>query len=214
MLLAALEVPVPASAPAPPPISTTPIPRAALQYQRTLISSARFVWGLNAPVAAMAAQVHQESGWRADARSAFASGLTQFTPDTADWISQRYSQELGENQPLNPSWALRALARYDKFLYDRQQTAATECDRWAFTLSGYNGGEGWVNRDKRLAATRGADPSRWWGHVEKYSPRAVWAFNENRDYPRRIILQRQPPYRAWGPGVDCEFTNGVAVSSS
>lgn len=179
------------------------IPRAALQYKRELIASTRVVWGLDAPVAVMAAQVHQESGWRADAQSRFAGGLTQFTPDTADWISQRYPRELGENQPFNPSWALRALARYDKFLYDRQADAFTECDRWAFTLAGYNGGEGWVNRDKRLTRSRGKDPTRWWGHVDRYSSRAAWAYQENRGYPRRILLQRQPPYLAWGPGVDC-----------
>lgn len=185
------------------PAHAQTIPVAARQYQRALIANARFVWGLNAPVAVMAAQVHQESGWRADAKSKFASGLTQFTRQTADWISEKYADELGDNEPLNPSWALRAMARYDKFLYDRQRTAVTDCDRWAFTLSAYNGGEGWVNRDRALAQRNGAMPNRWWGHVEKHSPRAAWAFKENRDYPRRILLQRQPPYRAWGAGVDC-----------
>lgn len=188
------------------PASAQTIPRAALQYRHVLVGNARFVWGMNAPIAVMASQVHQESGWRADARSAYASGLTQFTPATADWISAKFADELGDNQPLNPSWALRALARYDKFLYDRQRTAATDCDRWAFTLSAYNGGEGWVNRDRALAAQRGATPNRWWGHVEKHSPRGAAAFTENRNYPRRILLVRQPPYRAWGPGVNCEVS--------
>lgn len=179
------------------------IPRAALQYQRALIGNARLVWGLDAPIAVMAAQVHQESSWRANAQSKYASGLAQFTPGTADWISQRYP-DLGVNQPFEPAWALRALARYDKFLYDRQASAVNECDRWAFVLSSYNGGEGNVNRDKRLCGGMSCcDPSRWWGHVELYSPRADWAFRENRGYPRVILLQRQPPYRAWGPGVDC-----------
>lgn len=185
------------------PAAAQTVPPAARQYQRALISNARFVWGLEAPVAVMAAQVHQESGWRADARSRFANGLTQFTPSTADWISQKFPEDLGANQPMNPSWALRALARYDKYLYDRQRTAATECDRWAFTLAAYNGGEGWINRDREMAQKYGASPTRWWGHVEHFSPRARWAFDENRGYPRRILLQRQPPYRIWGPGVDC-----------
>lgn len=180
------------------------IPPAARQYQRALIGNARFVWGLEAPVAVFAAQVHQESGWRADARSKFASGLTQFTPATADWISQKFPEDLGANQPLNPAWALRALARYDKYLHDRQATAATPCDRWAFTLAAYNGGEGWISRDKRLAQQQGADPTQWWGAVEYFSPRARWAFEENRGYPRRILRVLQPRYRLWGPGVPCE----------
>ena len=197
-----------------PSVSYAQIPRAALQHQRTLIQNARFVFGLNAPIAILAAQVHQESGWRTDAQSKYAGGLAQFTPSTADWISQKFPYELGENQPFNPAWALRALARYDKFLYDRQPNAATECDRWAFTLSGYNGGEGWVNRDKRLAAMNRKDIKRWWGHVELYSPRAAWAIKENRDYPRRILLQRQPSYLVWGLGVTCEVINGMAISTS
>lgn len=179
------------------------IPRAAYTHQRTLIGSARLVWGLNAPIAVMAAQVHQESGWRPDAKSAYAGGLAQFTPATAEWISGRYA-DLGDNAPYDPGWALLALARYDKYLFDRQTTAATACDRWAFTLAAYNGGEGWITRDRRLAAMHGADPLRWWGHVERHSPRAAWAFKENRDYPRRILRERQPLYTAWGPGVGCE----------
>src|SRR3990167_4146722 len=76
------------------------------------------------------------------------------------------------------------------------------------------GGEGWVNRDKRLAAMNRKDIKRWWGHVELYSPRAAWAIKENRDYPRRILLQRQPSYLVWGLGVTCEVINGMAISTS
>lgn len=184
----------------------TRIPQAANQYRRPLISNARFVWGLDAPIAVMAGQLHQESGWRKDAKSAFASGLSQFTPSTADWISAKFPDELGANQPFNPDWALRALARYDKFLYDRQISTATDCDRWAFTLAGYNGGEGWIVRDRRIAISKGADPKRWWGHVEKYSGRAAWAFKENRGYPRNILLRWMPTYEraGWGRGVACD----------
>lgn len=183
------------------------IPRAALQYQRGLIANARVVWGLNAPIAVLAGQVHQESSWRPDAKSQFASGLAQFTPSTADWISRAFPDDLGANQPFNPEWALRALARYDKYLYDRQRIFATDCDRMAFALAGYNGGEGWVTRDKKLAQANGADPSKWWGHVEYFSARAEWAKRENRAYPRLILLQRQSMYRVWGIGVDCRFAS-------
>jgi membrane-bound lytic murein transglycosylase MltF len=99
------------------------------------------------------------------------------------------------------------MAKYDKYLYERQAAAATECDRWGFVLSSYNGGEGNLNRDKRMAQAKGADPKKWWGHVEYFSPRAAWAFNENRGYPRRIILVLQPRYvtAQWGRGVDCRI---------
>lgn len=179
-------------------------PRAAERFRRDLVGNVRLVWGLSGPVATMAAQVHQESAWRPDAKSAYAGGLAQFTPDTADWISQRYSSDLGANQPFNPAWALRALAVYDKHIYDTSLPAATECDRWAFVLAAYNGGPGWVTRDRKLASTAGADPSRWWGHVERFTRRAAWAMKENRDYPRKILLRWQPLYRTWGLTVTCE----------
>jgi soluble lytic murein transglycosylase-like protein len=179
------------------------IPRAALQYQRALIGNVHAVWGLNGPVAAMAAQVHQESGWNTDAKSAYAGGLAQFTPDTADWISKKYAKDLGTNQPYNPTWALRARAQYDKYLYDIMPFAATDCDRWAFTLSAYNGGAGWVTRDRTLATQNGADSRRWWKNVENYSKRSDAAKKENRGYPRRILLLIQPRYASWGPSVEC-----------
>lgn len=178
------------------------IPVAALAHRRVLIANARAVWGLTAPVAVVAAQIHQESGWRVDAKSKYASGLAQFTPDTAKWISGVYP-ELMSNQPLSPAWALQAVVRYDDFLWNRIQ-GTTPCDHWAFVLSAYNGGEGWVRRDQALAQTSGADASRWWGHVEHFSNRAGWAFHENREYPKRILLLLQPRYLTWGPGVDCQ----------
>jgi hypothetical protein len=182
-------------------VASGQVPRAALRYQRALIGNARVSWGLDAPVAVFAAQVHQESGWNPEARSAFASGLAQFTPATADWISDAYVA-LVERQPLNPSWALRALVIYDRHLWLRVDAAAP-CDRVAFALSAYNGGLGWVGRDARLAAAQGKSPLRWWGHVETASARAGWAFRENRDYVRRILLVLQARYRSWGPGVSC-----------
>lgn len=181
-------------------------PKAAEVYRRDLIRNARAVWGLGAPVAVFGAQVHQESAWNPTARSKYADGLAQFTPATAEWIAGVYG-ELAGADPFNPAWALRALVRYDRFLYERV-SGASECDRWAFTLAAYNGGLGWIDRDRRLAAEHGADPERWWGHVENYSPRAAWAFEENRGYPRRILLVLQPRYARWGPGVACP---GVAV---
>lgn len=176
-------------------------PRAAQMYRSELTRNARFVFGLDAPVALFGAQIEQESHWRPNAKSAYANGLAQFTPETAEWISGLY--KLGAAEPFNPSWALRALVRYDAHLL-AQNEASTLCDRWGFTLSAYNGGQGWVNRDRRLAASRGADPARWFGHVERHSPRGAAAFRENRDYPRRILLKRQPRYANWGGVIPCE----------
>lgn len=179
-----------------------PIPREALRYRADLVRNARLVWGLGAPVATFAGQIHQESRWRNDARSAYADGLAQFTPDTARWISGAYPGELADGDPFNPAWAVRALVRYDRHLWERSPTGAPACDRMAFALAGYNGGAGWIARDRAKARAAGADPDRWWGHVERYNAgRAAAFFRENRDYPRLILLKHEPRYAAAGFGA-------------
>ena len=95
------------------------IPHAAQQYRYELTRQARLVWGINAPIATMAAQVHQESAWNPNAVSHVgAQGLAQFMPATAAWMPQ-IDNTLHRVYPTNPSWALRALARYDHWLYSR-----------------------------------------------------------------------------------------------
>lgn len=180
------------------------IPRAALQYKRALIGNARLVWGLDAPVALIASQLHQESGFRADAKSAYAGGLAQFTSATASWLSEKYPDELGDNNPFEPSWALRAVNKFDRFLWERASYAADKCSRASFMLAGYNGGESWALRDRALAKSKGRDPNKWFGHVEYYSSRAAWAYKENRDYVRKILLRWQPLYLTWGSGIECK----------
>lgn len=174
----------------------------ARAYQRELIREARAVWGIDAPVPVMAGQIHQESLWRKDARSKYAAGIAQFTPDTEAWIKTAYPQALAVGNAYDPRWAIRALVTYDRHLYQRIR-AANDCERWAMALSAYNGGLGWLQRDQRLTAQRGADPLRWWGNVERYSRRAKWAIAENRGYPRAIIYQHQALYRGWGGAMVC-----------
>ena len=178
-------------------------PLEARKYRRTLTGASQTIWGLGAPIPAFAAQVHQESGWREDARSPVgAQGLAQFMPATGDWIDDAYP-DLGPHQPYNPTWALTALVRYDKHLWDRT-AGSTECDRMAFTLSGYNGGSKWVERDKTMATANGDDPLRYWGSVEKYNAGRNPAFwNENRNYPKRILKVLQPKYVTWGKVMPC-----------
>ncbi len=184
------------------------VPHVAEQYRRTLVRAAHQGWGLDAPIATMAGQVHQESRWQRDARSPVgAQGLAQFMPATADWMAEIYPNSLGPAQPYNPGWALRAMVAYDQWLYARNQAAASECDRWAFVLAAYNGGLGWVNRDRRLASASGADQLAWFDSVERHNAgRSAANFRENRHYPRAILLRWEPLYAAagWGPGVCAE----------
>lgn len=188
----------------------TAIPRAALQYRGQLIREARAVWGMNAPVAVFAAQIQTESWWRHDTVSSVgAQGLAQFMPATAKWLPT-VAPETGTPAPFNPAWSLRACVTYDKWLHDclrpMRGNALAACDRMKFALSAYNGGLGWVGKDRALAARTGRNPDRWAGHVADVNAgRSKSAIKENRRYVT-LIFQRQSAYIAagWGPGVSCE----------
>jgi hypothetical protein len=172
------------------------IPRDALRHQATLKREAQRVWGLNAPVATFAAQVHQESRWRENARSPVgAVGLAQFMPATSNWIGGLYSS-LGDRAPTNPTWALRALVTYDRWLADRIK-AVNDCERMAFTLSAYNGGLGWVYKRQKLSK----EPGRCMGATCSINPGVTPASQrENQHYPEVILRRFEPVYASWGAG--------------
>lgn len=176
-------------------------PRAALGYRWRLTAEAQRVWGPGAPVPAMAAQIHQESAWRPDAKSPVgALGLTQFMPGTADWISGLYPKELGDNQPMNPGWAIRAMVYYNYWLFKRVPEGPTLCDKWWFTLRSYNGGLGHLRKEAKLSTSLARESVD--AQCGKASRSRVHC-NENLGYPRRILITHQPRYRAWGQIVEC-----------
>jgi soluble lytic murein transglycosylase-like protein len=173
------------------------IPAQAQRYQLTLKREAHMAWGLNAPVATFAAQVHQESRWRINARSPVgAIGLAQFMPATATWIGD-INPSLAERAPTNPTWALRALVTYDKWLADRIR-ADDACQDMAFALSAYNGGLGWVYKRQKLSQ----QPGQCLGGTCTINPGITPAAQrENQHYPELILRRYEPLYAAWGNGV-------------
>lgn len=181
------------------PAHAQAIPREALQHRAALKREAQRIWGLDAPVATFAAQVHQESRWRVDARSPVgALGLAQFMPSTAAWIGG-VDAGLSERAPLNPTWALRGLVTYDKWLFDRIK-ADNACERMAFALSAYNGGLGWVYKRQQ----RSEKPGLCLGVTCAINPGIHPASQrENAHYPEVILRQHEQLYRTWGRG-SCE----------
>lgn len=181
------------------------VPAVSSVYRMKIEREAARNFGLDAPVARLAAQVHQESGWNPKAASAYAHGLTQFTPQTAQWLPS-VCPAVGAPDPWDPDWALGAQACYMAWLYERVRPFVhagelTHCTRWNFALRGYNGGEGWLNRE-RLATQRAGDDANDWRDVERHRVRATWAHKENTHYPRRILLTLEPRYLAAGwPGA-------------
>lgn len=179
------------------------VPAGALKHRAELTRTARSVWGLDAPVATFAAQVHQESAWRADAVSRVgAKGLTQFMPATATWIAATFPQALGPADPFNPSWAMAAMVRYDLWLYERTPVSYGLCDRMWVVLRAYNGGLGHWQAEAR--ATGLQVPTRH--QVDAacgQARRAALHCRENLGYPERILTRLEPVYEAagWGGGA-------------
>lgn len=184
------------------------LPKNSYQYKALVIKEARQYWGPNANVALFAGQFHQESAWNNEAKSYVgAKGLGQFMPGTAVEVHNRYP-DLKVLPMYSPLWSVKALFLYDRQLYNailpmRPNGKIHDCSRYAMMLSAYNGGLGWLNRDRKLTIQMGGNPDIWWGQTELYSKRAGWAIKENRDYPVRIILKHARTYLAQGyPGVD------------
>jgi soluble lytic murein transglycosylase-like protein len=180
--------------------SPTP-PRAALKHRADLVRTAHQVWGLDAPVAAFAAQVHAESGWNPLAVSRVgARGMAQFMPTTATWWCQVNKLSPLECQPENPAWALRALVGYDRWLYERV-VGPSEYDRLWAALRAYNGGLGHWQKEAALA---GVPPVKGRDSIDAACGRAKRSpvhCQENLRYPRRILITLQPRYAGWGREV-------------
>lgn len=180
------------------------VPQVSLQYRLRIERQAARYFGLDAPPARLAAQIHQESAWNPKAASAYAQGLTQFTPATARWLPS-VCPDVGAPDPWDADWALRAQSCYMAWLYARivvyrYAGPMNACTRWNLALRGYNGGLGWLNKE-RLAAQRAGGDANDWRVIERYRVRAGWAHRENVDYPRRILLRLEPAYLSSGwPG--------------
>ena len=175
------------------------VPAKAASYRAELTRAAHSQWGLDAPIAALAAQVHQESGWNPAAVSRVgAAGMAQFMPATATWWCQLNGLSPAQCQPTNATWALRSLAGYDKYLWDRTPARFDARDRMWVTLRGYNGGLGHWQLEARLASdnTRRAIDAAC-GRARRHVSHCA----ENLAYPQRILALLQPRYAAWGASV-------------
>lgn len=104
----------------------------------------------------------------------------------------------------DPGYQLTAVTEMTRGLFRRVKEASTDDDRWAFTLSGYNGGAGAVLQDRRYCGNiENCDPARWFGHVELNSLKSKvpqpgygnrsW-FDINRGHVDKVMNQRRQKY--------------------
>lgn len=206
------------------------IPVQAKDHLPALVAAQRSIWP-DAPMPSfLAGQIEQESCislkhskcWnpRAELRTSRENGigLGQFTRAYNKDGSIRFDKisELAAAHSSLRGWSwetrydagyqIKAIVEMDKAIYLRQRGAATERDRLQFSLSAYNGGEGGVLQDRRLCSnTRGCDPSRWSGHVERTSLKSKKPhpgyrqsfFAINREYVHNVVDVRRKKYEPY-----------------
>ena len=209
---------------------STQVPTAAHQYLPDLVEAQRSIWPTAPMPSFLAAQVEQESCislthskcWnpRAELKTKRENGIGfgQFTRayradgsirfDKISELAAAHKSLRGwswENR-YDPHYQLTAIVEMDKAIYNRQRGASSDRDRLAFTLSGYNGGEGGVLQDRRLCAnTKGCDQNRWFGHVEKTSLKSKQPhpgyrhsfFAINREYVTNVLDVRRHKYNKY-----------------
>ena len=170
------------------------IPRTALKWRSTIVREVRYWWGMEEPRDTFAGQIHQESRFNEAARSPVgAQGLAQFMPGTATWIANLYPADLQPADAYDAKWAIRALVKYDKWIYGRFGDVPDRRERWGMSLASYNAGSGWIAKERKIAR----DSSRWYGSVEDACLRRASACAESRGYARNIWFKWRPLYRAW-----------------
>lgn len=182
-------------------------PQKADQYKRALIGEARHAFGLKAPISSFAAQIHQESFWTAHAESRVgAQGMAQFMPGTAKWIVRLYP-ELWPAHPYSPRWAIRAMVRYDRHLWDvvwRQHEIkpVDDCHTFAMVLSSYNGGSGWLDKRRKRSEHPGLcfDVGHRRGSCSINPGIKPSNQKENAGYSYRILKELEPRYLVHGWG--------------
>lgn len=173
-----------------------------LKYKNFLVRQVRFLWGFDENVSTFAAQIRQESNWNPNARSPYATGLTQFTPSTAAWISGAYPELAdgfftGPDRRLDWKWSIRAMVRYDRLLYtklSKQRPPIVELfpakgNLWTLTLRAYNGGIGWIQKELHGCETMD------FACCDRFRRKS--ACRENLGYPKAILTKWKPMYEAW-----------------
>ncbi|MGP9527415.1 peptidoglycan DD-metalloendopeptidase family protein [Glutamicibacter sp. AOP5-A2-18] len=91
------------------------------------------------PVPILVAQIDSESNWNPKARSPYANGISQFTPDT--WAAWGNSGDV-----WNPEHAIAAQGRYMKHLKDFVSSKGLQGNTVDLALAAYNAGPGNVSK--------------------------------------------------------------------
>jgi len=188
-------------------ISNASCPKKAKPFIPIIKEITERYWSDICPIEIIPGQIYAESSWKIKAERKvgreYGFGLAQITIVKGyfnEWVEmrKRWPGEFDNwkwEDRFNPYFQIKFMVLYDKFLWNKVGFAKTRWDRWAFTLSSYNGGLGGLLKDRRIAKNRGCDPDIWFECVEKYSWRSNWAFKINRRYVKNIMTKFAPRYK-------------------
>lgn len=129
--------------------------------------------------------------------------------DTLASLKKKYKDSLSEatwdNLKFRPDLQFRAGLHLIKENYDRFYTVDDPIERLAFTDASYNGGYGWVSKERRQCSlTRNCNPDRWFDNTENQCLRGkkkIAAYGNRsicdiaKAHPRDTLLNRLPKYQ-------------------
>lgn len=183
-------------------VALAEVPANANLYRIQMRTEAQRVWGVNAPVPTLAAQIEQESAWRSSVTAwDGGQGFAQFMPATLKWACREFRDALtGEPcDAYRPRVAFRLQAAYMRHLHDQVDEYDDACSHMGFALMDYNSGAGW--RIKRQ--DRSPVPGNVW--ITRHINPGVSAANQRiaEDYPLRVLKHHAPRYvrAGWGRGA-------------
>ncbi|MEM6936915.1 MAG: transglycosylase SLT domain-containing protein, partial [Pseudomonadota bacterium] len=81
-------------------------------------------------------------------------------------VQDAASRQVGISNLFDPKEAVHAGVKYLDWVRSQFEADLDIRDRTWFSLAAYNGGLTHVNAARKLAASQGRDPRRWFGHVE------------------------------------------------
>ncbi len=169
-------------------------PVKAYKYRHELRRQVIHFWGVDQDRSIFAAQLHAESSWNPEAKSPYAEGLGQQTPDTAAYLESRDAELAGIRNRRNPRYSIRALVFYDRILWDRIGAAwRSVLDREAAMLHSYNSGPGWLIKERQASQ----DPGRYFGSIDQVCRRRPQACEETARYVTRILTKLRPLYEGF-----------------
>lgn len=165
-------------------------------------------WGIRGLVLSYAtnpsrtwAQIEQESSCRARVKSwDNGIGLAQFTgKKNTEWIARTYCSDLGMPKPELAEWSVKCM---DRYMLSFKNKGLTICQGWRFDEAAYNGGQGWLNKEKKAASKEGEDPRNYWS-VRTFcdtTGRSSKSCGWNREYTEHID-RRQKKYTTYGGNI-------------